>query len=145
MTLPDQTSTGVPAAATADLHAPETAGSPASPDRMRDIILQSLDDDKAEDILAIDLTGKSALADTMIIATGRSARHVAAIADHVVRALKDAGLGNVKVEGLPNADWVLLDAGDVIAHVFRPEVRSFYGLEWIWAPAPAQAPHLRQG
>jgi ribosome-associated protein len=112
----------------------------ASPERMRDIILQSLDDDKAEDILAIDLTGKSALADTMIIASGRSQRHVAAIADHIVRALKEAGLGNIKVEGLPNADWVLLDGGDVIAHVFRPEVRSFYSLERIWAPGANGAP-----
>jgi ribosome-associated protein len=150
MTLPDKTPTSVPDAAIPGLHAQEPSAAetnvPApSPERMRDIILQSLDDDKAEDILAIDLTGKSALADTMIIATGRSARHVAAIADHVVRALKDAGLGSVKVEGLPNADWVLLDAGDVIAHVFRPEVRSFYGLERIWAPAASEAPNLRQG
>ena len=73
----------------------------------------------------------------MIIASGRSHRHVAAVADHLITALKDAGLGNARVEGLPSADWVLIDAGDVIIHVFRPEVREFYNLEKMW-----QAPDL---
>ena len=101
------------------------------------VVLKTLDDDKAEEIVQIDLKGKSSLADTMVIATGRSARHVAAIADHVVRALKDAGLGRPRVEGMATADWVLIDAGDVIVHVFRPEVRTFYNLEKIWQDGPA--------
>jgi len=100
------------------------------------IVLKSLDDDKAEEIVQIDLKGKSSLADTMVIATGRSARHVAAIADHIVRALKDAGLGRPRVEGMATADWVLIDAGDVIVHLFRPEVRTFYNLEKIWQDGP---------
>lgn len=77
----------------------------------------------------------------MIIASGRSQRHVSALADHLVRKLKDEGLGNPRVEGLPNADWVLIDAGDVIVHIFRPEVREFYNLERIWASdAPRPRP-----
>jgi ribosome-associated protein len=84
------------------------------------LLLDSLDDMKAEEIVEIDLRGKSPIADTMIVATGRVARHVAAIADRLMKDLKDAGLGNVRVEGLPVADWVLIDAGDVIVHVFRP-------------------------
>lgn len=100
-------------------------------------MLTSLDDDKAEDILAIDIRGKSSLADMLIIASGRSSRHVASLADHVVRKLKEAGVGDVRVEGLPHADWVLIDAGDVVVHVFRPEVRAFYNIEKIWTGAPA--------
>ena len=97
------------------------------------MVLTSLEDDKAEDILAIDIRGKSSLADMLIVASGRSARHVAALADHVLRKLKDAGVKDVRVEGLPHADWVLVDAGDVVAHIFRPEVRAFYDLEKMWA------------
>ena len=81
----------------------------------------------------IDLQGKSPLADTIIVASGRSARHVSALADHVQRSLKEGGFGKVQVEGLPQADWVLIDVGDVIVHIFRPEVRSFYQLEKIWS------------
>ncbi len=95
-------------------------------------ILDSLDDSKAENIIPIDIQGKSSLGDYMVIASGRSNRHVAAVADHLLKALKDAGLGTAKVEGLPGADWVLIDAGDVIVHVFRPEVREFYNLEKMW-------------
>jgi ribosome-associated protein len=73
------------------------------------------------------------MADAMIVASGRSARHVAALADHVSRKLKEAGVAQVRTEGLPNADWVLIDAGDIIVHIFRPEVREFYNLERIWA------------
>lgn len=98
------------------------------------IILATLDADKAEDLVTFDLTGKSSVADTMIIASGRSQRHVSALADHVMRRLKEAGHGRVRVEGLPNADWVLIDCGDTIVHLFRPEVRSFYNLERIWGP-----------
>jgi len=80
----------------------------------------------------IDLDGKSSVADHMIIASGRSGRHVGALADHLLRKLKETGAGRARVEGLPNADWVLIDAGDVIVHLFRPEVREFYNLERIW-------------
>jgi ribosome-associated protein len=97
------------------------------------IALASLEDSKAEDITSIDIQGKSALADHMVIASGRSQRHVAAMSDHLLRALKDAGYGNVRVEGLPAADWVLVDAGDIIVHIFRPEVREFYNLEKMWS------------
>jgi ribosome-associated protein len=95
-------------------------------------ILATLDDAKAEEIVTIDIQGKSALADHMVIASGRSNRHVSAVSDQIISALKDAGFGAPKVEGLEGADWVLLDCGDVIVHVFRPEVRTFYILEKMW-------------
>jgi ribosome-associated protein len=94
-------------------------------------VCHALDDTKAEDVIIIDLRGKTALADEMIIATGRSTVHVGAIADKALRALKDAGV-TARVEGLPQCDWVLIDAGDVIVHIFRPEVRQFYNLEKMW-------------
>jgi ribosome-associated protein len=97
-------------------------------------ILESLDDAKAEQVVALDLDGKAALADQMVIASGRSNRHVAAIADQLVEKLKAGGRADLKVEGLPHCDWVLVDAGDVIVHIFRPEVRSFYNLEKLWSP-----------
>jgi ribosome-associated protein len=100
-------------------------------------VLTSLEDDKAEDILAIDIRGKSSFADMLVVASGRSARHVGALADHVMRKLKDAGVKDVRVEGLPRADWVLVDAGDVVIHLFRPEVRAFYNIEKIWSGAHA--------
>jgi ribosome-associated protein len=104
------------------------------------LIVERLDDDKAQDIVCIDLKGKSSVADTLIIASGRSHRHVGALADHVLRALKDAGYGKAKVEGLPACDWVLIDVGDVVVHLFRPEVRSFYNIEKIWSLSPEGAP-----
>ncbi|MEM0985041.1 MAG: ribosome silencing factor [Pseudomonadota bacterium] len=97
-------------------------------------VIESLEDDKAEDMLVFDLEGKSTLADQMIIASGRSARHVAALADHVIRKIKDLGGKRARVEGLQAGDWVLIDTGDLIVHLFRPEVRSFYDLERIWGP-----------
>ena len=97
------------------------------------MILAKLDEDKAQDIVLIDLKGKSSMADAMVIASGRSQRHVGALADHLTRALKESGLGRVPVEGLPACDWVLIDAGDVIVHLFRPEVRAFYNIEKIWS------------
>ena len=100
-------------------------------------VLASLEDSKAEDIVSIDIHRKSSLGDFMVIASGRSNRHVAAVADHLIKALKDAGMGQARVEGLPSADWVLIDAGDVIVHVFRPEIREFYNIEKMW-----QAPDL---
>ncbi len=104
---------------------------------MIDIVTSSLDDSKAEEVVAIDLRTKSALADHMVIASGRSNRHVSAVADHLIRDLKEAGHGNPKVEGLQNGDWVLIDAGDIIVHIFRPEVRSFYNIEKMWSVAEA--------
>ena len=99
---------------------------------IRRTVLRSLDDSKAENVTDIDITGKSPLADRMIVASGRSQRHVGAVSDRLLRDLKDAGFGSPKVEGLPAADWVLIDAGDVIVHLFRPEVREFYNLERMW-------------
>ncbi len=99
-------------------------------------ILASLEDSKAEDMITIDISGKSALGDHMVVASGRSHRHVGAMADNLVRDLKKAGIGPVRVEGLPHCDWVLIDAGDVIVHLFRPEVRSFYNIEKMWQAEP---------
>jgi ribosome-associated protein len=96
-------------------------------------ILVSLDDDKAEDIVTIDLEGRSSLADALVIASGRSQRHVGAIAEHLARRLKEAGYGTRPVDGLESGDWALVDAGDVIVHIFRPEVRSYYDLEGMWS------------
>ena len=95
------------------------------------MILGTLDDAKADDVIPIDLRGKTSLADMMVIATGRSTTHVSAIADRVTRACKDMGV-IARVEGLPHCDWVLVDASDVIVHIFRPEVRQFYNLEKLW-------------
>jgi ribosome-associated protein len=100
--------------------------------RALETVLASLDDSKAENIVSIDITGKSSLADHMVVASGRSHRHVSAVAEHLLTALKDAGFGNARVEGLAGADWVLIDSGDIIVHVFRPEVREFYNLEKMW-------------
>ena len=100
------------------------------------LVLDSLEDDKAEDIVAIDLRGKSSVTDIMIVASGRSARHVNALADHLVRKLKEHGTGKARVEGMQTCDWVLIDAGDVIIHLFRPEVRGFYNLEKMWSVEP---------
>ena len=102
------------------------------------MILARLDDDKAQDVVFIDLKGKSAVADGLIVASGRSHRHVGAMADHLLRALKDMGYGKARVEGMPHCDWVLIDAGDVIVHVFRPEVRDFYNLEKMWTGGTAK-------
>lgn len=95
------------------------------------VIRNSLDDAKAEEIVAIELAGKTSIADEMIIASGRSNVHVGAIAERVIKACKDVGV-TPRVEGLPACDWVLVDAGDVIVHLFRPEVRQFYNLEKMW-------------
>jgi ribosome-associated protein len=105
------------------------------------LVLARIDDMKAEDTVTIDLTGKSTIADFMVVTSGRSNRQVGAIANHVVEDLHKAGIRDVRVEGMPHCDWVLIDAGDVIVHVFRPEVRAFYQLEKIWAPGRPQARH----
>ena len=98
------------------------------------IVLDRLDEMKAEDTVTIDLRNKSSIADYMVVTTGRANRHVGAIAENVVKGLGEVGLKGVHVEGLPNCDWVLIDTGDVIVHVFRPEVRTFYSLEKMWSP-----------
>ena len=102
---------------------------------------KSLDDDKARDVVVIELAGKSTLADCMVICSGTSQRHIHAMADHLSERLKAAGAKRFAVEGLAQADWVLLDAGDVIVHMFRPEVRNFYSLEKMWgsATSPVEA------
>ncbi len=108
---------------------------PETPNPAADVLAlacHTLDDMKAEDITVIDLRGKTSLADAMIIASGRVNRHVGAIADSLVEAFKTAGHGTMRVEGQPACDWVLLDGGDIIIHVFRPEVRQFYNLEKMW-------------
>lgn len=104
------------------------------------LALQVLEDMKAEEITVIDLVGKTSLADAMIIASGTVNRHVGAIADSLIEAFKKAGQPAPKVEGMPACDWVLIDTGDIIIHVFRPEVRQFYNLEKMWG---ADRPHER--
>jgi len=106
-----------------------------STQQLQSLMVSTLDADKAEDIVCIDLREKSSVTDIMIIASGRSQRHVSALADHMLRTLKEKGFGRVEVEGLPTCDWVLIDAGDVILHLFRPEVREFYNLEKMWSAA----------
>jgi|TARA_R110000787_G_scaffold71574_4_gene159179 ribosome-associated protein len=108
--------------------------------RQLELVRDSLADSKAEDIVAIDIAGKSALGDHMVVASGRSSRHVASICDRLISDLKDAGFGNPRVEGLATGDWVLIDAGDVIIHVFRPEIREFYNIEKMW-----QTPEIEDG
>ena len=105
------------------------------------LVLARLDDMKAEDTVTLDLTGKSSIADTMVVTSGRSNRHVGSVADRVLEDLAAAGVPDARVEGMPHCDWVLIDAGDVIVHVFRPEARAFYNLEKMWAPA---RPHGRR-
>lgn len=124
------------------MHSPEPANDigPArartaplcSADDLHDLVMQSLDDDQAQDIVSIPLEGKSSIADHMVIASGRSSRQVAAMAQKLAEKVKQRFGRPVRLEGLPVADWVLIDAGDVIVHLFRPEVRSFYNLERMW-------------
>jgi ribosome-associated protein len=105
----------------------------ATPNRLLNVVLDTLEDAKAEDVVCIDIKGKTSIGDQMVVASGRSQRHVGAVADHLIRKLKDEGFGRARVEGLPHCDWVLIDAGDVIVHIFRPEVREFYNLEKMWS------------
>jgi ribosome-associated protein len=119
---------------------PAAAGASADPmpqadgsaDRLHEIVLAQLDDDQAQEVVSIPLAGKSSIADHMVIASGRSTRQVAAMAQKLAEKVKQEGFGTARVEGLPAADWVLIDAGDVVVHLFRPEVRSFYNLERMW-------------
>jgi ribosome-associated protein len=109
------------------------------------LVLSSLDDDKAEDIVEIDLHGKSEIADAMVIASGRSSRQVQSIAEKLLDRVKDQLGIHARVEGKDSGDWVLIDAGDVIVHIFRPEVREFYQLEKMWLPAPDLAARSSAG
>jgi ribosome-associated protein len=105
---------------------------PAATGSVHALVLDQLDEDQAQDIVSIPLEGKSSIADHMVIASGRSTRQVAAMAAKLAERLKKEGHGTPRIEGLPAADWVLIDAGDVVVHLFRPEVRSFYNLERMW-------------
>ena len=124
--------------------APQTDGAIEKAEALHDLVLRSLDDDKAVEVVSIPLHGKSNIADHMVIASGRSSRQVASMATKLAERIKQASGRSVRIEGLPTADWVLIDADDVIVHIFRPEVRSFYNLERMWAfegdaGAPAKA------
>lgn len=117
----------------------ESAGSDKV-DALLKVVLSSLEDDKAEEVVEIDLKGKSSIADYMVVASGRSARQVSAIAEHLTERVKHAGFAPCRTEGKGQADWVVIDAGDVIVHIFRPEVRDFYKLEKMWsAEMPPEA------
>ncbi|HUO02766.1 MAG TPA: ribosome silencing factor [Rhizomicrobium sp.] len=119
--------------------APRPRKAPAQSELLKRIVT-SLEDDKAEAIVTIDLEGRSSLCDAAVIASGRSSRHVMAIAEHLARRLKEEGYGTRPVTGASQGDWVLVDAGDVIVHVFRPEVREYYDLEGMWDVAsPSRA------
>lgn len=103
-----------------------------SPENIRTLAISSLDADKAQDIQVIDLRGQSSLADFMVVATGTSSRHVYALADKLAERLSKTGLADINIEGQKTSDWVIVDAGDVIIHIFRSEVRDFYALEKMW-------------
>lgn len=119
--------------------APSAAPLNDSVEALHALILHQLDEDQAQETISIPLVGKSNIADHMVIASGRSTRHVAAIADKLAQRIKQETGNPVRIEGLPSADWVLIDAGDVIVHLFRPEVRSFYNLERMWSFGDAPA------
>ena len=114
--------------------APATVSKRPSAKETLRLVLDCLDDMKAEDSVTIDLSGKSSIGDYIVVTTGRSQRHVGAVADNLVKEIKSAGIRGVRVEGMPQCDWVVIDIGDIIVHVFRPEARDFYGLEKMWSP-----------
>lgn len=133
------------AAATAATAAPTGVTVDAEAAALHDLVLAHLDDEQAIETISIPLSGKSSIADYMVIASGRSTRHVAAIANKLGEKLKKEAGVLAKVEGLPAADWVLIDAGDVVIHLFRPEVRSFYNLERMWGFEDAPEAQVAQG
>jgi ribosome-associated protein len=116
----------------ANAPAPRDGGAIEKAEALHDLVLRSLDDDQAQDVVTIPLQGKSNIADHMVIASGRSTRQVASMAQKLSERIKQDLGRTVRIEGLPIADWVLIDADDVIVHIFRPEVRSFYNLERMW-------------
>ncbi|MBV8870122.1 MAG: ribosome silencing factor [Acetobacteraceae bacterium] len=101
-------------------------------DRLQGLIVTSLEDDKAEGVVAMDLAGKATFCDRMVIATGLADRQISAMAEHLVERLEEAGLKRVQVEGAGGSDWVLIDAGDIVVHLFKPEARTMYALEKMW-------------
>ena len=125
--------------------APAASTQPVDVEALHNLVMQSLDDDQAVEVITIPLAGKSSIADHMVIASGRSSRQVASMANKLADKIKQQFGRIVRIEGLPVADWVLIDADDVIVHLFRPEVRTFYNLERMWAfgddaPKAASAP-----
>ena len=132
----------MPAPAPAPTETGASTDAPHGAEALHELVLRSLDDDQAQEVVSIPLAGKSSIADHMVIASGRSTRQVASMAHKLTQKIKQELGRNVRIEGLPVADWVLIDADDVIVHLFRPEVRNFYNLERMWAfeenaPAPA--------
>jgi ribosome-associated protein len=129
----------IPALSRAPRRKPEIVSRhPTAKETLR-TVLARLEDLKAEDSVVIDLTGKSSIGDFMVVTSGRSQRHVSAVAEHLVKDIQEAGGPRVRVEGMRQGDWVLIDAGDVIVHVFRPEVRAFYNLEKMWSATSKDA------
>ena len=122
------------------VNAPAAPTQPVEVEALHSLVMQSLDDDQAVEIVTIPLAGKSSIADHMVIASGRSTRQVASMANKLAERIKQQFGRPVRIEGLPVADWVLIDADDVIVHLFRPEVRSFYNLERMWAFGDESAP-----
>ncbi len=118
---------------------------PIDVDELHALVLKSLDDDQAVEVITIPLAGKSSIADHMVIASGRSSRQVASMANKLAERVKQASGKVVRIEGLPVADWVLIDADDIIIHLFRPEVRSFYNLERMWAFGDDKRPAAATG
>lgn len=124
---------------------PASVRNPADVEKLHQLVLKSLDDDQAVEITTIPLEGKSSIADHMVVASGRSTRQVAAMATKLAEKIKQEFGKSVRIEGLPAADWVLIDADDVIVHLFRPEVRSFYNLERMWAFGDEKVTATAQG
>jgi len=122
-------------------HHVEPAQGSVGPAALLEIVQSSLEDSKAEDVVTIDLSGKTLIGDHMVVASGRSERHVGAIADNLVKHLKEMDVRDASVEGMPKCDWVLIDAGAVIVHLFQPEVREFYNLEKMWLADRPEGSH----
>jgi ribosome silencing factor RsfS/YbeB/iojap len=116
------------------------AAEPSVLDRLQRAIVASLDDDKAEAIVTLDLAGKASFCDRMVIATGQVDRQIAAMAQHLSEKLAEAGVKRVQIEGAQGADWVLIDAGDIVIHLFKPEARAMYALEKMWGADLDEAP-----
>ena len=134
MNIAHTTETGAQGAGTATMTDTAAGADPIETEAgsLHELVIHSLDEDQAQEVVSIPLEGKSSIADHMVIASGRSTRQVASMAQKLAERVKKGGFGPARIEGLPAADWVLIDAGDVVVHLFRPEVRSFYNLERMW-------------
>jgi len=128
-----QTQPQTPSSAAPIRNMPTMPKDSTASDSLHKLVLSQLDDDQAQEVVSIPLEGKSSVADHMVIASGRSTRQVASMAQKLAEKVKQAGHGPARIEGLPAADWVLVDAGDIVIHLFRPEVRTFYNLERMWS------------